>query len=358
MATATQDTALRPARPALRLAGREEASLADALLSLLVHETVDGLSRCEATFGNWGPRDGRSDFLYLDRRTLDFGSPLAVVLAGAVLFEGRISALEGTFPSGGAPRVTVLAEDRFQDLRMTRRSRTFTDVSDADVLRRVAAEHGLAADVDVPGPRHRVVAQLDQSDLAFLRDRARACSAELWVADGTLSARRRTARGGTAPVVLAHGADLREVRVVADLAGQRSSVSVGGWDVAGKAALTESADDAALAGEITGLDSGARVLGAAFAPRREAVVDAVPLSGPEARARAESLFRRRARQFVVARGVAQTVAGLRVGTTVRLDRLGGLLGGEFHVVEVRHRFDGAAGLRTEFVAERAGVGRP
>src|SRR5258705_8493580 len=41
------------------------------------------------------------------------------------LFEGRIMALEGQFPEGRQPQLVVLAEDRFQDLRMTRRTRTF-----------------------------------------------------------------------------------------------------------------------------------------------------------------------------------------------------------------------------------------
>lgn len=357
MTTATQATALRPARPTLRVGGQDQPGLVDGLLRLEVQETVDGLSRCEASFGNWGPRGDRSDLLHLDRRTLDFGAELTVGLGDRALFSGRISALEADFPSGGAPSLTVLAEDRFQDLRTTRRTRTFSDLTDAEVARRLAGEHGLTADVDLPGPRHRVLAQLNRSDLAFLRDRARGAGAEVSVAGTTLSVRRRPGRGQR-PLVLTHGADLREVRVTADLAGQRSSVVVTGWDVGGKTGLRESADDSALAGELAGLDSGAAVLRATSTARPDHVVDAVPLSGAEAGARAEALFLRAARRFVVARGVAQTVPGLQVGATVRLDRLGPLLSGDYYVSEVRHRFDGSSGLRSEFVAERPGVGRP
>lgn len=357
MTAVTQDTALRPARPTLRVGGQDQPGLVDGLLRLLVHETADGLSRCEATFGNWGPRGARSDLLHLDRRLLDFGAALAVVLGDRSLFDGRISALEGDFPEGAAPSVTVLAEDRFEDLRTTRRTRTFVDVTDAEVAAQLAREHGMTPDVDLPGPRHRVLAQLNRSDLAFLRDRARSAGAEVSVSGTTLSVRRRPGRGG-APLVLVHGGDLRQVRITADLAGQRSSVVVTGWDVGGKTGLCESATDSALAGELDGLDSGAAVLRGRSAARPDHVVDAVPSTSAEARARAEALFLRAARRFVVAHGVAQTVAGLRVGATVRLDRLGPLLGGDYYVSEVRHRFDGASGLRSEFVAERPGVGRP
>src|SRR5690606_31118178 len=94
--------------------------------------------------------------------------------AAGTIFEGRITALEGRFAGSRPPELLVMAEDRLQDLRMTRRTRTFEQVSDADVIRQVAQAHGLQADVSVSGPTHRVVAQVNQSDLALARERARA----------------------------------------------------------------------------------------------------------------------------------------------------------------------------------------
>ena len=56
---------------------------------------------------------------------------------------------------GSPPSIAVLAEDRLQDLRMTRRTRTFADMTDADVLPQIASDHGLT-----PGrQRHRPDAQ-------------------------------------------------------------------------------------------------------------------------------------------------------------------------------------------------------
>jgi phage protein D len=280
-----------------------------------------------------------------------------VALGRDPLFEGRISALEGAFPPGGSPSVTVLAEDRFQDLRMTRRTRTFHALSDADVAKAIAGEHGLRPDVSLPGPNHKVLAQLNQSDLAFLRERARALGAEVWVTGTTLAAKQRTGRRIGAPLTLAHGADLREARVIADLADQRTSVDVAGWDVAHKSAVKETAGESVLGGELASMDGGATVLSRAFAQRKEAVANAIPLTSEEARAWADSIFRARARRFLVARGTAQTQAGLHVGATVKLQQLGPLFSGDFYVSEVCHRFDGAEGLRTTFVAERPGLGR-
>jgi hypothetical protein len=55
--------------------------------------------------------------------------------------------------------------------------------------------------------------------------------------------------------------------------------------------------------------------------------------------------------------VAQTDARLRVGAKVELKGLGPLFSGHYYLVEVRHTFDGARGLRTEFVGERPGIGQ-
>ena len=141
---------------------------------MTVHETVQGLYRAELRFGNWGPKDNAIGFLYFDRKKLDFGKALRLQLENDLLFDGRVSAIEAEFGEGSSPEISVLLEDRLQDLRMTRRTRSFQDVSDAQAIKRIASDHGLTPDVDVSGPTHKVLAQVNQSDLAFMRERARA----------------------------------------------------------------------------------------------------------------------------------------------------------------------------------------
>jgi uncharacterized protein len=347
----------KPGRPQIRLDGKDAPSLSAGLIRLRVHEDQTGLLSCEATFGNWGPADGRVGFLYFGRDQLEFGKDLDVVGDEATLFSGRISAIEGTFPDGAPPLVTVLAEDRFQDLRMTRRTRSFLKLSDAQVMREIASEHGLDADIDVTGPTHDVLAQLNQSDLAFLRQRARSLDAELWVGDGTLNVKQHTRRQG-GRLRFGYGNELSHFVVAADLAHQRSSVTVTGWDVAGKQGLSERADDAALGGELGNGDSGASVLRTALAERNETVSHAAPLASDEAQARAEAIFRRGARRFVRGHGIAQTDARLRVGATVQLDGIGPLFSGDYYVADATHRFDAEHGMRTDFTVERPGLGRP
>ena len=352
-------TAFYASRPRLRIDGRLIEDLGDSLLlSLFVEESTMGLFRCEASFLNWGPRDGEVGFLFFDRETLDFGKTFSVEFgppndAGPV-FAGRISGLEASFPQERPPELLILAEDRFQDLRMERRTRSFEDMSDADVIDEVATQHGLQAQVDVDGPTHRVLAQINQSDLAFLRERAVAVDAELWLDDRTLYVQARSRRShGTA--TFTYGRDLLEFTVLADLAHQRTAVRITGWDVSAKETIDVEGGSSAIQPELNGLQAGGSVL-EALAPRTERFARAVPLSREEAQALADARYRARARRFVQGQGTVEGSPSLRVGTTVQLANVGPLFDGSYYVTLARHTFDPAYGYRTTFHVERPGIG--
>lgn len=361
MADSTAISALYAARPTLKVAGQVRAALSDALVSLSVEEDTAGLCRCEMSFANWGPRSGGVDYVFFDRQLLDFGARLQVTLgsgdAEAQVFDGRITAIEGRFPRERGPEIGILAEDAFQNLRMTRRTRSFEELTDADLFQRIAQEHSLQTSIDLTGPRHKVLAQVNQSDLAFLRSRARAIDAETWLEGTTLHAQQRSRRNA-GEVTLRYRERLFELAVSADLAHQRTSYGVSGWDVASKQQILGEAGASILGAEVQDQDTGSSVLETAFAQRKERVVHLVPLSGDEARGLAESHYRMAARRFVSGEGLAEGDGRIRVGGRLRLEGLGPLFDGRYVVVRARHEFDQLAGLRTLFSVERPGLGKP
>jgi phage protein D len=347
-------------RPTILVDASEQPALTDGLLHLAIEETTTGLFGCEAAFGNWGTGASGVGFLYFDRQVLDFGRELAIVMGDgdtlAPVFQGRIMAIEGRFPRQRPPELQVLAEDRCQDLRMVRRTRTFENVSDRDVFQEIAGDHALTPELDVDGPTYRTLAQVNQSDLAFLRERARAIDAEVWVEGAKLFAQARARRKAAAPVTLTYGQGLRELTASADLAHQRTRLAVGGWDVGAKEAIDEEADEGAVSGELGGRLSGSSVLSQAFGDRAERLVHTVPLSGDEARAVAAARYREIARRFLTAEGIADGDARLKVATEVTMEGLGPLFDGPWYVTSVRHTFDSRNGFLSRFCCERPGIG--
>lgn len=352
-------TAAYVSTPTLKLGGTTDVDAMANLISLAVEEDTVGLCWCEATFTNWGTRQGRPAYLYLSRDRLDFGTELSVSFGTGgserEVFVGKISALQADYPADTVARATILAEDGLQGLRMARRTRTFSDSSTADIAAQIAREHGLTAQVDLDGPNRTVAAQVNQSDLAFVRGLARGDDGEVWLDGTSLHVARRPDRHQGA-VSLRYGSDLLSFSVRADLSHQVSELAVTGWSVADKGAVNESADSGALGAELGTLTGGSRVLDDSLGARRERVVRAMPLASDDARAWAKAAYLERARRFVCGSGTTGGTPAARVGATLTLDGLGTVFNGDYYVSRARHTYDLVHGYRTHVDVERAGIG--
>jgi phage protein D len=353
------DTAVYFARPKLTIGGAANDALSSSILSLTTEENTDGLCWCEVRVNNFGTRNDAAQYLWLGRDIVDFGTELAVTAgppeSSREVFRGKVSALEATYPMSSSAELTMFAEDRLMKLRMTRRTRTFEDMSDADIARQIANDHSLTPEIDMDGPTHRLVAQVNRSDLAFLRDRARSLGGEVWVEGSNLHASARQGRSGER-LELTYGQRLMSFKVRADLAHQYSEVGVAGWDVSAKDAIDETADDSELGSELDGNISGSSILEQKLHSRKERLVRAVPVAGDEARSIARAMFLRQARRFVSGTALADGNPRIRVGAAIAFAGLGGLFSGTYYVCRVRHLFDYEQGFRTEFDVERPGLG--
>jgi phage protein D len=236
-------------------------------------------------------------------------------------------------------------------------------MSDADIAAAIASEHGLPSDVAAPGPTYDVVQQWNQSDLAFLRERARLIQAELWFEDGTLKFQARSQRSGTAITLIQSGDDpaqagcgLLDVQLRADLAHQRTSVHAGGYDAGSRDRIDEQAGADAIQAEISGGRTGPQVLQQAFGERVSYRVRENALAAGEASdwARAEML--RRCRSFVTAVGTTNGTPDMVVGSRLTLRGVGAPFEGDgYYAVRVCHTYDLKSGHRTHFEAQRATV---
>jgi uncharacterized protein len=247
--------------PAIRLGGQPAAAMAASLIAVTVQATVDGLARCELTLGNWGTRRGERapGYLWFDPGVLDLGDQLEVTLGtgdgrGRV-FAGVVAGLQARYPAASPPEVVVVAHDRFVDLLMTRRTRSFEHVTDAEAMAVVAADHGLTVDVQPSGPVHRTIVQGNTSDLAFLRARARFLDADLWLAGTTIEVRARSARAPLS-TTWSSGDGLISFEAGADLTGQRSAVHVSGHDRQTKEPFDARADQTAIAASSAAVGAG------------------------------------------------------------------------------------------------------
>ncbi|MDJ0642081.1 MAG: contractile injection system protein, VgrG/Pvc8 family [Erythrobacter sp.] len=341
----------RPSRPTIKIDGQAEPTLEAALISYRLDSSLEDMASAQLEFGNWGGED--EGFTFYDRELLEFGAELEVAIDDAPLFQGKISAISGHYPEAGPPTISVCAEDELQSLRMTRRSRSFENATLEDVAGDIAQAHGLTADVAITTAAAPLIAQINQTDFAFLFDLARRFGGSVAIEDGILQIR---ADRGTPAVELRWAGTLRAFDVCADLSGQRSTVTVAGWDVGSKDQASHTADSSVVSSDLGSDTGGSAILDEKLAARDETLAHCLPASQSEAREIAESAYRMMARDFVTGEGLCETDPLIHVGAKLELAGLGRIFDGTYRATCVSHLFDPANGATTEFRCDRPGIG--
>ena len=358
--TPVAQSAVYRARPTLRIAGREDERVSELLIASRIDESEGGMSTAELRFSNWVTTDRGAESAFEDGTRLALGTAIEVYAGdesqAREIFRGVVSGLEADFSPGAPPELVVLAEDPLGRARMARRSKVYEDMSPADVVEQVARELGLQPSVSGLTDPTGTWAQVNESDLAFLRRLLARFDGDLQIVGEELQAGPRgDVRRGEVRLEL-HG-QLARARVTADLAHQVTSVTCGGWDPVQGAAVSGSASALANGGPGEGT-SGADWLGRALDAREEHVAELALATDAEARAVAEAVFDQRARRFVRIDGAAEGNAELRVGTHVSVSGLSARFDNTYYVVQACHRYDVLAGYRTEFTGECAYLGDP
>ena len=349
------------AAPTVRVAEQSLPLLSSAIKRLIVREAVGGLTTLElGLFDVISFADGSAGWGATGSSPLQLGAAIAIY-TGATdtpqkIFDGWITAIEGDYSAADAPLFTILGEDKLWKARRKRRSRLFEQKTPADLVRQIAQDHGLTpqvrAGLDQPAADW---AQINESDLGFLRRVLDRFDADLQVVDSALQAGPRARDNRLADaLILAVGAGLVRARITADLADQATSVVVAGYDSAAGAAVKATATQG-TAGPGRGRD-GASILRDKFDAVIETVGHQDALTDREAQAMAEAQYGQRARRFVLADGTAQGNARIRVGSWVTLAGVNPFFANIFCVTEAVHRFDQANGYLTDFRAECAYLG--
>lgn len=356
--TSVSQQAVYSARPTLRLAGQADERVSELLIEMRVAEAEGGMSTAELRFSNWVSTSAGAESGFEDGSRLALGTAIEVYAgeetAPREIFRGVISAMEAEFGQGTPPELTVMAEDPLAKARMARRSKVYADMSPADVVRQVANGLGLRPTVQGLSAPVGTWAQLNESDLAFLRRLVGRFDGDLQIVGEELQVSPRgEVRRGELSLEL-HG-QLARARVVADLAYQVSKLTTGGWDPVGGSAVGGEATRPTHGGPGSGTH-GSDWLMRALDERAEHLGHLAVSTDAEAQAIAEAAFDRRARRFVRLEGVAEGNPQLRVGTHVAVSGMSARFDNTYYVVEACHRYDVHAGYRTEFVGECAYLG--
>jgi phage protein D len=336
-------------RPTIKVDGEAQSEMQEALTGMVINLPLSGTANGELILTNWGRvRNGtETSFAFQD---IGLGQTIEIIMGendDKQIFKGEITALEERY-GNGAPQLVILAQDKLHLLARKRQSKTYDDKSPDDVVRSIASDAGLQADVNVSSVTS-TFHQINESNLAFLTRVLTYFDIAVRLDGDKL--RARPEETDPDPIELSAQDSARELRLIADLNHQHGNTKVMGFNPA---------TDEPVDHEVTALSSppggttAYDTLGQLGWPAEEVVGQ--PFAASQGHADAFSLghFTRQAKRFISGEIRCQGEPTLRSGREIDLSGVSDRMAGIYRVVHCVHRFDAISGHETHLRVNKAG----
>jgi len=260
------------------------------------------------------------------------------------LIEGEITAISPSFEEGMIAQFVVEGYDVSHRLYRETRSKAYLNKKDSDLASEIARAAGLQAEVETTSTVYDHIFQHNQSDLAFLRERAARIGFEVFLDGQKLHFRKPPE--GQGQVSLAWGDELKTFSPRMTLAEQVDEVVVRGWDVQRQEAIVGRAQNGRLYPGVQEQKNGAQWAGK-FGAGKKVIVDRPVVSQSEADALAAARLDEISGAFIEAEGQAFRKPEIRAGRFIELTGLGERFSGHYLVTSARHSYS-PEGLQTTF----------
>jgi len=280
------------------------------------------------------------------------------------MIEGEITQIHPNFPADAVPTLTVEGHSLLHRLQGNNKTRTFQKVTDKQIVEQLARDAGLEADAEDPNVQYEYVIQPNQTDLDFLRERAKCLHFEVLVQNRKLIFRKsqesqtktytlfwaeiqKGTAGGRALPLKSCSLQMNTLR-------PPTTVEVRSYDPKSKQAFVSRAGSVDQTSKMGGRQTGADV-SAAFQRQRSHVHVSTPFaSQQECDQHAKAIYNNQAMGLVTGSATIVGTPDLRSGQVVELRGIGNRFEGQYLVDEATHSI-GSDGYHTSLNLKRNAI---
>jgi len=292
-------------------------------------------------------------FELLDQMKFKAGTKIDIAFSAegdvVTVTRGEVTSLAIEQDSGGRHELVVSGMDITYRLARGTKTRSFQQMTDADIAEQIAGEYGFETEIDATSDVHDYVLQSSESDYAFLRQRGDRIGFDLWIADNKLHFKKRPTAKPTPPR-LEWGQNLHKFKVRLSSSERCDEMTIRAWDPSKKIAIVGRSSSGELGttapAALEFIDAARSAFGeiARFAGQFPVHTQA------EADSLAQSLLLKASGDEVVARGEAVGDPLIAAGATVEIASMGAKLSGEYLVTTVEHIYGAGTPYVTRFVS--------
>jgi uncharacterized protein len=294
---------------------------------------------------------------WLDDRTFEIGNEVKIKLGYGDRLEpvivGEITSLEPEFSIMSPTSLTIRGFDRRHRLQRGHKTRTFIKLKDSAIASQLASESGLSATVTDSKIVHDYLLQANQTDLAFLQERAALINYEVIVQDKKLLF--QPMKNDASPTIqLRFGSDdLISFYPRLSSVQQISQTLVSGWDIKTKKPITAKSPGASARSMGDG-NNGAAIAKKTFGVATLSTTGPI-VSQAEADQQAAAQLNRRVIDLIIGEGTCLGRTDLIPGNTLTILELSKKFSGNYYITGVTHRFRSDRGYVTEFRVKRNAI---
>ena len=266
------------------------------------------------------------------------------------LIVGEITGLEPEFALDRPPSLIVRGYDRRHRLQKGRKTRTFVEQTDSDIATQIASEARLSVEAISSSVVHDYVIQANQTDLEFLRERARRIHYEVFVADETLHF-RPVQNDQSEVLTLTIGDHLLEFYPRLSMTRQVADVVVLGWNPLDKREIVGIPEFGFESAQMGGKRSGPQI-NREVGRTRDVVSMQSPRTQAEADQMAQAALNQKALALIEGEGVCLGRTDIRAGKVIKIADVGQRFSGKYYVTTAVHNYTAQGGYRTQFQVRR------
>jgi uncharacterized protein len=272
------------------------------------------------------------------------------------IYKGEVVGIEPQFKGGGKTTVLFRGMNKLHQLIRKRKSVTFTEKKEKDILSQVLGDSGLSIDwkhEKADGITYKHVYQHNQSDLEFLRTRAGRIGAHVWCVDSKVSVKfpdLQQDSGIKLDLDGAGGLGLKHFSPRLSSAPIVNKVTVKGWNPETKELMTATAT-------VSGSKLGSKTASSAsgnHGGEETFTVDHPIWSQEEAKAIAEGRLMELSLGYITGEAECMGSADLDLGKVVSIDvsdKEGkDPFSGKYYVMGITHRYSAQVGNRDGFTS--------
>lgn len=264
-----------------------------------------------------------------------------------LLCKGKITAIEPEL-IGGHQNLTLRGYDLSYGLYRNRHRRSYVQMTDSDIVRKIAQDVGLQTEVESTSQVHEYVFQNNLTYMEFLRERSKMIGFELFVRGDTLVFRSPPSSPDGSPISLEWGVDFTEFHPRLSVAGQVEEVTVKGWDPAQKSEIIGRATRGESAPAVGERRSGGSVAKDIWGKAAVQFSDRPVANQAQADKMAQAILNEKESKFITAQGNCRGNPQIKVGKTLEISGVGNRFSGRYYVTSCNHRLTKEKGYITTF----------